>query len=179
MLFNRCIIGIRPFLGTNRIPRHRHVHLKCSRAGKTPRNVRLRLLWFCRQTTRQVTTIHTELVILWHSVNYSNHKQFNHPPGYTIFHRTWQVRFIATSLQSAIYTFHTPPGYPKLLGDGNTINDPQTRSAEERTGTANDKQTLHTISITYLKVRDFRLRAFLCIPLFVLNFALQKRKLQT
>lgn len=72
--------------------------------------------------------------------------------------------------------FNHPPGYPKLLGDGTTVNDPQIRSAEERTGTAHNKQTLHTLSITYLKVRDFRLRAFLCVPLFVLNFALRKGK---
>ena len=34
----------------------------------------------------------------------------------------------------------------------------------------------HVISITYLKVRDFRLRAFLCVWLFVLNFVQQKGK---
>lgn len=75
------------------------------------------------------------------------------------------------------HIFFIGPGrLSKTPGDGTTVNDPQTRSVEERTGTANDEQTLHTLSITYLKVRDFRLRAFLCIPLFVLNFALRKGK---
>ena len=38
------------------------------------------------------------------------------------------------------------------------------------------KENKKVAFITYLKVCDFRLSAFLCISFFCLNFALQKRK---